>query len=506
MLVTLPLQFIVSFTCMAFGLSMALAVYYFNRRSLANRWFAAFLGIFSLWGFSGLVYMYIPVPPAPWVAAQMAFGIFLGPCFWFFSRRLVDEDAPIHRLEKLLWLPAAWILLASAARILLPPASAAFAAALSVKDYKLTRETDIHYIVYTLGTFGEILAALVFLGRNILKKRERYARRQVLTVFLAFVAVAITLFITTSLANILGRELDPSYSTIAAVFGVSVISASLMRNKAWSIEHLLDIIKKREEELAVEKGKSDRLLLNILPSSIADELKSRGAVTPVSYPLATVLFTDFYSFSLVSELMGAAELVAELDYHFSAFERIIERHGLEKLKTIGDSFMCAGGIPLPNATHAVDAVLAALEIQDFMDDSRRRSTSTGRPSWALRLGIHSGPLVAGVIGTRKMAYDIWGDTVNTASRMESSGQSGRINISEQTLALVRGFFVFQHRGEILVKNKGMIPMHFVEGLRPELSLGGRGREPNDAFRALYAELGQSAPACPPPPREARIGP
>ncbi|MFY9558531.1 MAG: adenylate/guanylate cyclase domain-containing protein [Blastocatellia bacterium] len=221
------------------------------------------------------------------------------------------------------------------------------------------------------------------------------------------------------------------------------------------------------KNLNQERGKSDSLLLNILPSSIAEELKANESVCPRHYDSASVLFTDFAGFTQIAEGMTPEELIAELDFCFSRFDAITRKHNLEKIKTIGDSYMAAGGIPSANQTHAVDSVLAALEIQGFMEELAERKKTLNQPCWRLRLGIHTGPLVAGVVGREKFAYDIWGDTVNTASRLESSGVSGRINISEATYAQVKDFFVCEYRGKIAAKHKGEIDMYFVNDVNPE---------------------------------------
>ena len=215
-----------------------------------------------------------------------------------------------------------------------------------------------------------------------------------------------------------------------------------------------------------ERAKSDSLLLNILPASIAEELKANDSVSPRHYESASVLFTDFVGFTQIAEGMTPDELIAELDVCFSSFDAIARKHKLEKIKTIGDSYMAVGGVPAANRTHAVDSVLAALEIQNFMMELAERKKTLNRPCWQLRLGIHTGPLVAGVIGREKFAYDVWGDTVNTASRLESSGVAGRINISGATHEQVKAFFACEYRGKIPAKHKGEIDMYFVNGMKP----------------------------------------
>lgn len=247
-------------------------------------------------------------------------------------------------------------------------------------------------------------------------------------------------------------------------------------------------VEERTRDLALEKKKSDELLLNILPFSIAEELKARGAADTRHYEQVTVLFTDFKGFTKVAEKLDPDELVRQLDQCFYYFDELTERFRLEKIKTIGDSYMCAGGLPEANATNPVDAVMAALEIRNFMDQMRDIKQQLGEPYWELRIGIHTGPVIAGVVGKKKFAYDIWGDTVNTASRMESSGESDRINISGDTYGLVKDFFQCTYRGKVAAKNKGEIDMYFVEGILPELSAGGAGSVPNDRFRERLQTL------------------
>lgn len=210
-----------------------------------------------------------------------------------------------------------------------------------------------------------------------------------------------------------------------------------------------------------ERNKSEKLLLNILPESIADELKKFDHVEPKYYDSATVLFTDFVGFTKIAESMKPAELIASLDDCFSHFDAIIRKHGLEKIKTIGDAYMAVSGIPIPVEDHALRAVRAALEVQTFMESKRREKAKENLPFWELRLGMNSGHLVAGVVGTQKFVYDVWGDTVNTGSRLESAGSPGRVNISESVFHLVKDSFNCEYRGKIPAKGKGEIDMYFV---------------------------------------------
>ncbi|MEZ4449819.1 MAG: adenylate/guanylate cyclase domain-containing protein [Nannocystaceae bacterium] len=226
----------------------------------------------------------------------------------------------------------------------------------------------------------------------------------------------------------------------------------------------------------------ESLLLRTLPRPIVRELRARGRVESVLHPEVTVLFTDFVGFTRIAEEMSAPELVDALDRLFGEFDEIAGRHGLEKLKTIGDAYMAAAGVPLARSTHAIDAALAALEIREVV----RARAGAGGPAWRIRIGLASGPLVAGVIGRDKFAYDVWGDTVNTAARMESSGEADRINVSAATHARISPYFECTERGAIAAKNKGALEMHFVERLRPEYAADPAGTRAGAALLALLA--------------------
>jgi class 3 adenylate cyclase/Tfp pilus assembly protein PilF len=221
-------------------------------------------------------------------------------------------------------------------------------------------------------------------------------------------------------------------------------------------------VKKTKKIIEEEKDRSEKLLLNILPVETAQELKEKGTATPKHYNKVSVLFTDFKGFTKIAEKLTAQELIAELNYCFFEFDKIIDKHRLEKIKTIGDAYMCAGGIPVANQTNPVDIVRAGLEIKDFMDNLKVEREKQGKDYWELRIGIHTGEVVAGVVGKNKFAYDIWGDAVNTASRMESSGIPGQVNISGTTYEFIKEQFVCTHRGKIQAKNKGEIDMYIVE--------------------------------------------
>jgi adenylate cyclase len=210
-----------------------------------------------------------------------------------------------------------------------------------------------------------------------------------------------------------------------------------------------------------ERQKSDALLLNILPASTAAELKQYGRAQARHYESVTVLFTDFVGFTQLAATLGAEELVNELDACFRAFDAIIGRYGLEKIKTIGDAYLCAGGLPEEKSDHAEAVIRAALEMQTWIGARYDAKQAVGQPAFQMRAGIHTGPVVAGVVGDRKFAYDIWGDTVNTAQRVESAGAPGRINISADTYAIIKDIFPCEARGEIAAKGKGNLAMYFI---------------------------------------------
>ena len=210
-----------------------------------------------------------------------------------------------------------------------------------------------------------------------------------------------------------------------------------------------------------EKQKSDLLLLNILPEETAKELKDNGKVQAKKYESVSVLFTDFEGFTKYSENLSPEELVESVNYYYSKFDEIMEKYGLEKIKTVGDAYMAAGGLPFPSDDHALKLVMAAFEIVDFVKESKKFDPDN-MTRFDIRIGINSGPVVAGVVGTKKFAYDIWGDTVNIASRMESNSEPGKINISDNTYQLIKEDFNCTYRGEIEAKNKGKMKMYFVD--------------------------------------------
>lgn len=221
-------------------------------------------------------------------------------------------------------------------------------------------------------------------------------------------------------------------------------------------------IKKADKILKEERDKSDQLLLNILPEGTALELKQFGKVEAESFDSVSVLFTDFKGFTSYADNLSPEKLVETVNFYFSKFDEIIEKYDLEKIKTIGDAYMCAGGLPFPDEDHPTKIIEAAFEIAEFVENSKLNASNID-VNLGIRLGINTGPVVAGVVGSKKFAYDIWGDAVNIASRMESNSESGRINISENTYQIVKDKYDCEYRGELNVKNKGKMKMYFING-------------------------------------------
>lgn len=258
-------------------------------------------------------------------------------------------------------------------------------------------------------------------------------------------------------------------------------SYSLLRSRFRKKESALkDIISKKTIDFLAEKEKTEKLLQNVLPKDTANEIMAKGKATKMKYNFVTVLFSDIQGFTQIAEEMNPELLIDELDKFFFHFDTVVEKYGIEKIKTIGDAYMCAGGIPEKNRTNPVEVILAGLEMQEYMARLKASSQKEGMKYWDIRIGIHTGTVIAGVVGHKKLSYDIWGDTVNTASRMESSGEAGRVNISGTTYEFVKEFFECEHRGKMPVKYKGELDMYFVRGIIP--GLRDENGTPNEKFR------------------------
>ncbi|MEX1001412.1 MAG: adenylate/guanylate cyclase domain-containing protein [Crocinitomicaceae bacterium] len=220
-------------------------------------------------------------------------------------------------------------------------------------------------------------------------------------------------------------------------------------------------LRNKNYQIAKEKEKSDVLLLNILPKRVADELKEYGRAMPASFKSATVMFTDFKGFTKFSEQHSPEEIVSIIDHYFSAFDKIMEKYGIEKIKTIGDAYMCVAGIPEEDPQHVQNMIKAAIEMHQFVLEVAEKYKKEGKSYLEMRVGIHTGSLVAGIVGSRKFSYDVWGDAVNIAARMEQSGEVGQINVSETVYEAAKTDFEFEFRGEVEAKNKGVMKMYFV---------------------------------------------
>jgi adenylate cyclase len=271
---------------------------------------------------------------------------------------------------------------------------------------------------------------------------------------------------------------------IALVFVVLKIREKRHLAETQKLQGMVD---ERTKELRHEKERSDELLLNILPLETAEELKKNGYASVQQYDMVSVLFTDFVGFTTITEGISHQELVSSLDQHFRLFDGVMDKYHIEKIKTIGDAYMAAGGIPTRTITNPMAVAAAGLEMIHLLLELNRKKELRGEKAWKLRLGIHTGSVISGVVGKNKFAFDIWGDAVNTAARMESSGDAMRVNISGSTYNLVKDYFECTSRGKIKAKNKGEIEMYFVNRLKPEYSDGEGGFLANSIFMEVLRE-------------------
>lgn len=256
--------------------------------------------------------------------------------------------------------------------------------------------------------------------------------------------------------------------------------AFLVEKRTQTITIQKEQIEKQKRELEIEKEKTEKLLYNILPAETAEELKNKGKARTRFYRMVTVMFSDIKGFTQIAEAYKPADLVKRLDNMFREIDKIVEKFQLEKIKTIGDAYMAAGGVPLRDKENPVNSVLAALEIQQFIEKEKIRNPN--EDPWELRIGLHTGDVIAGVIGTKRIAYDIWGNTVNVAQRMEMASDCGKVNISGATFEYIKPYFDCTYRGKVAAKNKGEIDMYYVDAIKPHLSKGGLGIVPNQKFK------------------------
>ncbi len=283
------------------------------------------------------------------------------------------------------------------------------------------------------------------------------------------------------------EEMIKGFESGAIDFIYKPINIPLTREKVNSylkIQEYRRVIEKQAKAIEEEKAQFHDLLLRILPTEIVDELSEKGVAEAKHFEQVSVLFTDFVGFTQLAKKLPPEKLVSLLDNHFGAFDTIIEKNHVEKIKTIGDAYMCAGGVPLADTTNAIRTVLAALQIREYVSSINAIATENGDIPWNIRIGVHTGEVTAGVIGHKRLAYDIWGDTVNIASRMESTSEVGQVNISDDTFKLVEPYASCTSRGKLPVKNGGEVGMYFVERLLPEFSKDEGGTQPNERLLEL----------------------
>jgi adenylate cyclase len=267
-----------------------------------------------------------------------------------------------------------------------------------------------------------------------------------------------------------------------------VLTQLEQRRRLIEYDQTIKELDQARREAAAEKARAEELLDNILPAPIADELKKNGKVQPKYTRSATILFADFQGFTLLAERMEPAALVGLLDGYFTAFDDIVARYGLEKLKTVGDAYMAVGGVPATDRRHPIDACLVALEMQATVARIKSQSEKMRLPALELRVGLHTGPVISGVVGNRRFTFDIWGDAVNIASFMEARGVAGRINVSETVAGHVKALFELEPRGSIEAKHDRTHEMFFLNRLKPEFSRNPDGGLPNEDFAAEYNRL------------------
>ncbi len=236
--------------------------------------------------------------------------------------------------------------------------------------------------------------------------------------------------------------------------------------------------------LKIEKDRTEQWLLNTLPSQVVIELKRNGKVKAQAFKQVSIMFTDVVGFTRISESMAPSLIVSKLDILFQKFDEIIQANNLEKIKTIGDAYMCAGGVPIENSTNPIDACCAALQIQAFMEKLKYEAIANHEDYWEIRLGINTGPVIAGIIGNIRLAYDVWGSSVNLAQRMEMLGEPGKVTVTGNTFQHVEPYFEYQYKGKVLTKSRTNEDMYVIERIKPELSINAEGLLPNSRFEEI----------------------
>lgn len=273
------------------------------------------------------------------------------------------------------------------------------------------------------------------------------------------------------------RSINAQKEKLANLVEQRTRTVTLQKEK---IEEQKAVLERQKALAEEEKAKADKLLTNILPVETAEELKNKGKTRTRTYRRVTVMFTDFEGFTKIAEKTKPQELVKKLDTYFRKFDEIVEANHIEKIKTIGDSYMAAGGVPLRDKENPINTTIAAIQIQQYVQEMKKQSENP-EEAWSVRIGIHTGEVIAGVIGTKRIAYDIWGNTVNVAARMESSGDIDKVNVSGKTFEHIEPYFDCTYRGKIAAKNKGHVDMYFVDRIKPHLSENGEGVIPNKRF-------------------------
>jgi len=277
------------------------------------------------------------------------------------------------------------------------------------------------------------------------------------------------------------HELRPSQREAVRRLSQQAMALLELRRQLIERDALLEELAQAKTSAEQARDQSDDLLRNILPQKVAEELKASGHVEPRFHEATTILYSDFKEFTLLTETLDPARLLAQLDQNFGRFDDIAKMNRLETIKTIGDAYLCAGGLPETNRTHAIDACLAALQMQAFIRNANRQREKLRLPSWELRIGVNSGSVIAGVVGQRRFTYDIWGNSVNVAQRLEEACEPGRVNVSASTLHHVARLFQTEPRGQVDVKHIGAVDMYFLDRIRPEFSADPDGHMPNAEF-------------------------
>jgi class 3 adenylate cyclase len=285
-------------------------------------------------------------------------------------------------------------------------------------------------------------------------------------IFVAICVIYVIAFSTTrqtmkAIPITYGRQYHEAFLMLA-LGGLVVIMFLIANSFETTKNNALKMLVDKQADLEKEEARSTMLLLNILPAATVKELKEQGTAKPQRYEMVSVMFADFVSFTKVSERLSAVDLVKEIDFYFTAFDEIISRYKVEKIKTIGDSYMCVCGMPLVLEDHAQQMISAAFDILSFIEKTKQQHIALNKSYFDIRIGINSGPVVAGVVGKSKFAYDIWGDTVNTAARMQQQSEPARVNISGSTYDLIKHCYDCNFRGKVAAKNKGLIDMYYVQ--------------------------------------------